>query len=101
MAKSHDDQPDSPRILPPHPEDVRKARQLAKHTQEEAAAIVHSNARRWREWESGVHSMNPAAWELYLLRTQAIIFTEPPMLKPADSAVTKEKTPCSGVVFKL
>lgn len=69
------------RLPSPDPADVRAARAKAKHTQAEAAAIVHSTARRWREWEAGDHRMPPAAWELYLLRTQAVIFTEPPSLR--------------------
>lgn len=71
------------RLPSPQPIEVRRARVKAKQTQAEAASVVHSTARRWREWEAGDHKMPPAAWELYLLRTQAVIFTEPPALRMA------------------
>lgn len=68
----------SPRKLrPPSAADVSSARAKAGHTQAEAAAYVHSTARRWREWEAGDHTMAPGLFELYLLRTQAIIMVEP------------------------
>jgi len=50
--------------------------------------VVHSTGRRWREWEAGDHRMPPASWELFLLRTQAVIFTEPAEL--ADMPPVKE-----------
>lgn len=85
----------APRLPSPSPDRVREARKLAKHTQDEAAEVVHSTGRRWREWESGKHSMTPATWELYLLRTQAIIFKEPAMLAGTPKAnQPKEKDTC-------
>lgn len=83
------------RLPSPEPIAVKKARMKAKHTQAEAASVVHSTARRWREWEAGDHKMPPAAWELYLLRTQAVIFTEPPALKAANDQGDK---PCPRFV---
>ena len=65
------------RILPPTAAQIAAARAKAGHTQAEAAAVVHSTARRWREWETATYRMHPSAWELYLLRTQAIILVEP------------------------
>lgn len=68
----------SPRKLrPPTAEDVSAARAKAGHTQAEAAGYVQSTARRWREWEAGDHTMHPGLFELYLIRTQAIIMVEP------------------------
>lgn len=64
-------------LSPPSPERVRAARAKAGHTQAQAATVVHSTVRRWREWETGDHRMHPALWELYLIRTQAIIMAEP------------------------
>lgn len=69
------------RLAPPTTSQILAARQMAKHTQEEAGQTVHSNGRRWRDWESGRVHMSPATWELYLLRTQAVIFTEPKLLE--------------------
>lgn len=89
------------RLKPPHPDEIKSARTKAEHTQEQAAATVHTVGRRWREWEAGDHRMPPATWELYLLRTQAIIFTEPPALQSMP-AVPKPKgvEPCTPI-FKL
>lgn len=89
------------RLPPPHPASVKEARKLAKHTQDEAAEVVHSTGRRWREWESGKHRMPPAAWELYLIRTQAIILKDSPMLDgipKANQSNTKEKASCTFVL---
>ena len=69
--------PISERIAPPAPQDVRATRKAAGLTQAQAAAYVHSTARRWREWEAGDYTMSPGLFELYLLRTQAIIMVEP------------------------
>jgi putative transcriptional regulator len=76
------------RLSPPNPDRVREARLQAGLTQSEAASVVHSTGRRWREWEAGDHRMPPASWELFLLRTQAVIFTEPAEL--ADMPPVKE-----------
>lgn len=73
----------SPRaIRAPSGPQVAAAREKAKFTQQQAAAIVHSTARRWREWESGDYRMHPGLWELFLIRTQGII-----MVEPADLAM--------------
>jgi putative transcriptional regulator len=64
-------------LAPPMPDAIKRARRSAKHTQAQAADVVHSSARRWREWEVGDHKMHPGLWELYLLRTQGVIFDEP------------------------
>lgn len=56
----------------PTPDEVRAARQAARHTQAEAAAAVHLTPRSWRAWEdTGPSSrhMPGACWELYLLKT--------------------------------
>ena len=65
------------RVTAPTGAQVAQGREKAGLTQQQAAAIVHSTARRWREWESGDHSMHPGLWELFLLRTQAVIMVEP------------------------
>lgn len=54
----------------PTPERIRRARDAAKLTQAEAAAVVHLvNPVRWSEYERGVHGMTLAMWELFLLKT--------------------------------
>lgn len=67
---------------PAHPttDEIRKARKSAKHSQAAAGAIVHVSGRAWRAWELGTYKMPIATWELYLLRTQAVIRSLPPQL---------------------
>lgn len=73
----------SPRtVRAPTGTQVAAARAKAGLTQQQAAAIVHATARRWREWESGDYSMHPGLWELFLVRTQGIV-----MVEPADLAM--------------
>lgn len=64
----------------PTPDEIREARAVAKHSQAQAAELIHSTGRRWRDWESGVHEMSPAAFELYVLKTQGILFNRPAVL---------------------
>lgn len=72
----------SPRKLrAPAGTDIAKAREKADLTQSQAGALVHSTARRWREWESGDYRMHPGLWELFLIRTQGVVMVEPADLK--------------------
>ena len=57
------------KIHTPDREDVLAARQAAGHTQIQAAAAVHVDARSWQRWEAGAATMSPGLWELYLLKT--------------------------------
>lgn len=55
----------------PTPAEVRRAREAAGHTQEQAAATlgrfgVHA-VKRWSEWETGARGMTRDAFILYLL----------------------------------
>lgn len=68
-------------MKPPSTDLILAARKRAKHTQAKAGEIVHSNARRWREWETGQARMTPALFELYLLRTSGMIFDEGPLMR--------------------
>lgn len=57
----------------PSPEQVRAAREAAGLTQTKAGALVFGTLRAWQSWEdSGPDGrrMPPAAWHLFLLRTQ-------------------------------
>ena len=54
----------------PTPNQIKLARQAAGHTQKKAADLVYrSAAQRWQEWEAGTHRMDPAVFELYLIKT--------------------------------
>jgi len=49
----------------PMPDEIRRARDAAKLTQGEAAALLHTIDRVWRQWEAGDRKMHPAFWELF------------------------------------
>jgi DNA (cytosine-5)-methyltransferase 1 len=58
----------------PTPDQVKAAREAAGHSQAQAGALVHTDARTWRRWELGPRfesgrAIPLAAWELYLLKT--------------------------------
>ena len=53
----------------PTPEEVRAARNAAKLTQTQAAALVHVSLRTWQHAESGAHPVTLSAWELFLFKT--------------------------------
>lgn len=68
-------------IKSPTTAQIAAARAAAGHTQAQAAAEVYMRTdRRWRDWEGGKHRMPPAAFELYLYKTQAVIIDVPEML---------------------
>lgn len=57
-------------MIQPPPEEIAKARAAAKLTQAEAASLVHlRSAVRWSEYERGALRIDPARWELFLLKT--------------------------------
>lgn len=58
-------------MKPPTPEQIKKARRKAGHSQTAAAALVHRSRRIWTEWEAGRAEMDSALWELYLIKTGA------------------------------
>lgn len=51
------------------PDTVRQAREAAGLTQQQAAELVHlGQARRWSEYERGVHQIDAARWELFQIK---------------------------------
>lgn len=52
----------------PAAHEVRKTRTKHQMTVEEAANLVHATANAWYKWESGNRSMDPARWELFLIK---------------------------------
>ena len=57
-------------VEPPSPASIKEARKKAGHTYDEAASVVYRAApQRWAEWETGRHRMDPAVFELYLIKT--------------------------------
>lgn len=56
-------------IFEPTPETVRAMREGAELTQGQAAALVHlGQAMRWSEYERGVRPIDPARWELFIIK---------------------------------
>jgi len=49
----------------PRPAQICRARRAAELTQREAAALLHTTDRVWRQWEAGDYAMHPAFWELF------------------------------------
>ena len=54
----------------PAPNDIKTAREAARLSQSEAAALVHATRRTWQNWEAAEGTANhrampPAAWELF------------------------------------
>lgn len=58
------------------PAQVRAAREAAGHTQSQAAALVYRRLRTWQDWEGG-KPIDPAVFELYLIRTGQITAPAP------------------------
>jgi len=56
------------RATSPTAEQVRAARLAAGHSTEQAARLVHMDARSWRYYEAGQRAMHPAMWELYRIK---------------------------------
>lgn len=48
---------------------IRIARKNLGLTQEQAAELVNASRRTWQSWEKGINGINPAIWELFLLKT--------------------------------
>lgn len=57
-------------MLNPTPENIRAARDAAGLTQAEAAELAHlGHPTRWSEHERGIHAIDSARWELFLIKT--------------------------------
>lgn len=56
----------------PTPAEIRKARQGAGLTQAAAAEKIYKTRRAWENWEGGVTPMDPAWFELFLIKTGQI-----------------------------
>ncbi|KVP75210.1 hypothetical protein WJ96_05485 [Burkholderia ubonensis] len=54
----------------PTPCEIKLAREAAGLTQTKAAALLYKTCRVWQMWEAG-RPMDPAYWELFLIKTKA------------------------------
>jgi hypothetical protein len=72
----------------PTPAQVRRAREAAGLTLEQASGMVHTHWRTWQHWESDVDSaehrrMHPATWELFQVKLNAMKLREQLELAPS------------------
>jgi len=67
---------------PPTAEQVKQAREAAKHTTWHAANVIYVSTRQWQKYESGKAKMHPAVFDLYLIKTG--------QFQPASPARTEE-----------
>lgn len=68
---------ETPEFLNPTPDTIKRAREVAGHTQTQAAAVIHSGLRAWQGWETAEEynshrPMHPGLLELYLIKTGQI-----------------------------
>lgn len=61
----------------PAPKAIAAERELARLTQREAAAVIYRSWRTWQDWELGRASMDPALWELWLIKTSHLRGVQP------------------------
>ena len=59
----------------PTPLEIRAAREAAGLSQEAAAALIYKTRSAWAQWEaregaSNHRAMDPAFWELFLIKTK-------------------------------
>lgn len=54
----------------PTPEQIARARERAKMTQEEAAGLIYHKWRAWDRYEKGIRRMHPALWELWQIKAK-------------------------------
>jgi putative transcriptional regulator len=56
----------------PDPMNITQARKQAGLTQTQAAELIYKGLRTWQQWERGDRDMDPALFELFLLKTGQI-----------------------------
>ena len=56
--------------MKPTPKQIKEARFRACIPQTKAAIVVGVSLSTWKRWEAGKTAMNPAAYELFLLKTK-------------------------------
>lgn len=53
----------------PTQQEIKKARQAAGLTQQQAGELLSVGVRTWQRWEYGERKMSPAMWELFRIKT--------------------------------
>tara|TARA_Y100000310_G_scaffold213365_2_gene214303 strand:+ start:1159 stop:1383 length:225 start_codon:yes stop_codon:yes gene_type:complete len=57
----------------PSPDEVKAAREESGLTQTEAAKLIYKGLRTWQQWEKGDRAMDPAFYELFLIKSQKVV----------------------------
>ena len=52
----------------PTPTEIKQARKKVGLTQTAAAELIYKNIRTWQQWEAGDRKMDPAYWELFIIK---------------------------------
>lgn len=52
----------------PTPELIKQTRKEANLTQTKAAELIYKQRRGWAQYEAGDRKMDPAYWELFLIK---------------------------------
>jgi len=58
-------------MRPPNPKQMRAARERAKLSRKEAAALIYKSVRTWEKWENGERRMDAALWELWTIKVKS------------------------------
>lgn len=82
----------------PSPAEIRRTRRQAGLTQAAAGELVHVTENKWSKWESGVHRMQPAVWELFVMKSRAAALPAAP--EPGRRR-TAARTTATGVATSL
>lgn len=61
-----------PKAASPEPDEIRASREVAGHSQSQAARTAYATLRSWQAWEAGERRMPRANFVLYKLRTGQI-----------------------------
>jgi putative transcriptional regulator len=52
----------------PDKSEIKRAREKAGLSQTEAAKLIYKGLRTWQHWENGDRKMDPAFWELFIIK---------------------------------
>jgi putative transcriptional regulator len=72
----------------PTPSQIKRAREAAGLTLEQAGALVHTSLRTWQNWETAADEdnhrrMHPATWELFRVKVNAKRLLEEREISPS------------------
>jgi putative transcriptional regulator len=56
----------------PNKLEIKQARTDAGLSQTEAANLIYKGLRTWQQWEKGDRRMDPAFWELFLMKIRTL-----------------------------